>query len=160
MSFKPTVLIYDLNNALVDDMAATVGATGLYTTINTYNEANALDALHQYNRCFGLMTNKLTCIITGWNNYKSHRDQILFGLRGIEKRSPFRDPTPFIIVTEDHMRDLKKIALDPADGNVAAYLHVDNFKDVITDILHQIVYEGKASELNAKAYQEVLQQQE
>ena len=159
MSFKPTVLIYDLNNTLVDDIAATVGATGLYTTINTFNESNALDAVHQYNRGFGLLTNKLTCIITGWNSYKSRRDQILFQLRDAEKRSLFREPTPVIIVTEDHMQDLKKIALDPADGNVAAYLDTENFKDVIADILHQIVYENKAGELNATAYEEVLQKE-
>jgi hypothetical protein len=160
MSFKPAVLVYDLNNTLVDDIAATIGATGLYTTINTYNEANALDAVRQYNRCFGLLTNKLTCIITGWNSYKTRRDQILFRLRDAEKRSPFREPTPFIIVTEDHMQDLRKIALDPADGNVAAYLDADNFKDVIADMLHKIVYENKAGELNAAAYQEALQQKE
>ena len=160
MSFKPAVLVYDLNNILVDDIAATLGATGLYTTINTYNEANALDAVHQYNRLFGLLTNKLTCIITGWNSYKTRRDQFLFHLRDAEKGSPFRDPTPVIIVTEDHMLDLRKIALDPADGNVVAYLHADCFKNKVADILHQIVYEGKAVELNAAAYQEVREQQE
>ena len=160
MSFKPAVLIYDLNNALVDDIAATIGTTGLYTTINTYNETNAMEAVQQYNRCFGLLTNKLTCIITGWNNYKKRRDQILFQLRDKEKRSPFRDPTPFIIVTEDHMLDLRKIALDPADGNVVAYLHADDFKDKIADILQQIVFENKAEELNAAAYQEVLAQED
>ena len=159
MKFKPTVLIYDLNNTLVDDIATTIGATGLYTTINTFNESNALDAVHQYNRGFGLLTNKLTCIITGWNSYKSRRDQILFQLRDAEKRSLFREPTPVIIVTEDHMQDLKRIALDPADGNVAAYLDTENFKDVIADILHQIVYENKADELNATAYEEVLQKE-
>ena len=159
MKFKPTVLIYDLNNTLVDDIATTIGATGLYTTINTFNESNALDAVHQYNRGFGLLTNKLTCIITGWNSYKSRRDQILFQLRDAEKRSLFREPTPVIIVTEDHMQDLKRIALDPADGNVAAYLDTENFKDVIADILHQIVYENKADELNATTYEEVLQKE-
>lgn len=160
MSFKPVVLIFDLNNSLVDDIAATVGATGLYTTISTYNEANALDAVHQYNRGLGILTNKLSCIITGWNNYKTPRDQFLFQLRNWEKRSPLRRSTPVVIITEDHIADLKKIALDPDDGNVAAYLHVDDFKNVITDILHRIVYEDKSNELNAAAYREISQQQE
>lgn len=160
MSFKPVVLIYDLNNALVDDIATTVGATGLYTTINTFNEANAMDAVRQYNRGFGLLTNKLSCIITGWNNYKTRRDQFLFHLRSHESKYPMRKPTPVIVVTEDHMLDLKKIALDPTDGNVAAYLHVDSFKDVLTDLLHEIVYEQKAAELTTAAYQEILQEKD
>lgn len=158
MSFKPVVLIYDLDTKLVDDIATTIGSTGLYTTINTFNEGNAIDALRQYNRGFGLLTNKLTCIITGWNNFKNRRDQFLFQVRNAEKRGGFRKPTPVIIVTEDHMLDLKKIALDPEDGNVSGYLDVDNFRDSITEILHQIVYESKAIELNRAAYQALLQQ--
>ena len=45
MGFKPVVLLYDLNNELVDECAHLVGQTGLFTTINTYNEANALEAV-------------------------------------------------------------------------------------------------------------------
>jgi hypothetical protein len=46
MSLKPVVLLYDLDNSLVDECAKLIGKTGLYTTINTYNESNALEALH------------------------------------------------------------------------------------------------------------------
>ncbi len=98
MSFKPVILIYDLDNRLVDEIAAEIGATGQYTSINTYNEANALDAVRQYDRCFGLLTNKLSCIITGWNNYKKPRDQFLYLLRDIERRSPLRQRTPVVMV--------------------------------------------------------------
>ena len=56
------------------------------------------------------------------------------------------------------MEDLKKIALDPNDGNAAAYLHADHFKDVIADVLHKIVYEGKADELNAEAFHALSQE--
>lgn len=152
MSFKPVILIYDLNNALVDDIAATIGATGLYTTVNTYNEANAFDVVRQYNRGFGLLTNRLSCIITGWNNHKKRRDQFLFKLRAAERRYPIRRPTPVILITEDHLLELRKIALDPADGNVAAYLHSDSFQRVIADILHEVVYEQKAEELGQAAF--------
>ncbi len=44
MSLKPVILLYDLNNTLVDEAAALIGHTGLYTTINTYNETNAREA--------------------------------------------------------------------------------------------------------------------
>ncbi len=152
MSFKPVILIYDLNNALVDEIAATVGATGLYTCINTYNEANAFDVVRQYNRGFGFLTNRLSCIITGWNNHRKRRDQFLFKLRELERRYPVRKPTPVIMVTEDHLLELRKLALDPLDGNAAAYLHADNFKGVITDVLHKIVYEEKSSELGEEAF--------
>ena len=153
MSFKPVVLIYDLNNTLVDEIAATIGATGLYTSINTYNEANAFDVVRQYNRGLGLFTNKLSCIITGWNTHKTRRDQFLFKLRAIENRYPMRKPTPVIILTEDHLLELKQSALDPADGNAAAYLHADNFKGVIADILHKVVYEQKAEEMGREAFE-------
>jgi len=159
MSFKPVVLVYDLNNALVDDIAATIGATGLYTSINTYNEANAFDVVRQYNRGFGFLTNKLSCIITGWNTHKTRRDQFLFNLRSMESRYPTRNPTPVIMITEDHLLELKKSALDPADGNAAAYLHADSFKDVIADVLHKVVYEQKAEELGKQAF-EALDQDE
>ena len=152
MSFKPVILIYDLNNTLVDDIAATIGATGLYTSINTYNEANAFDVVRQYNRCFGLLTNKLSCIITGWNTHKTRRDQFLFKLRTIESRHPMRKPTPVIMITEDHLLELKKSALNPADGNAAAYLHADTFKEVIADVLHKVVYEQKAEEMAKEAF--------
>ena len=158
MSFKPVVLVYDLNNTLVDDIAATIGATGLYTSINTYNEANAFDVVRQYNRGFGLFTNKLSCIITGWNTHKTRRDQFLFKLRAIENRNPLRKPTPVIMITEDHLLELKQSALDPADGNAAAYLHADNFKEVIANILHKVVYEQKAEELGKEAF-EALEQE-
>ena len=151
MSFKPVILIYDLDNILVDEIATSLGATGLYTTINTYNEANAWDAISQYNRLLGLFTNKISCIITGWNSHKTRRDQFLFSLRKSEKRSPFRKPTPVVVITEDHLLDLKKSALDPADGNATAYLHADGFQESLTDILHQIVYQGRPEELNRQA---------
>jgi len=153
MSFKPVILIYDLNNNLVDEIAATIGATGLYTTINTYNEANAFDAVHQYNRGFGLFTNRLSCIITGWNTHKTRRDQLLFRLRARENRYPLRKPTPVIMVTEDHFSELKKTALDPGDGKAAAYLHSDTFKNVIADVLHKVVYEQKALEIGTEAFE-------
>ena len=56
MSLKPVVLLYDLNNTLVDECAALIGKTGLYTTINTYNETNAMEAVQQYDRFFGMAT--------------------------------------------------------------------------------------------------------
>lgn len=152
MSFKPVVLLYDLNNELVDECAKLIGQTGLYTTINTYNEVNALEALRQYDRLFGLLTNRLSCIITGWNNYKRPRDQFLFRLRQEEKRSPLRGATPVIIITEDHRHDLRQIALDPTDGNVAAYLHVDSFQDSIAAALQRVVFDNRAQEMNSIAY--------
>jgi len=158
MTFKPVVLIYDLDNILVDEIAATIGATGLYTSINTYNEVNALDVLQQYNRCFGLLTNKISCIITGWNTHKSPRDQLLFKLRTIENRSPLRRPTPVIIVTEDHLLELKKLALDPAGGGVSAYLHADDFKKDLPEVLHKAVYLGESEALNKIAYEAIMQE--
>jgi hypothetical protein len=152
MNLKPVILLYDLNNTLVDEAAALIGHTGLYTTINTYNETNALEVVKQYNRMFGLATNKLSCIVTGWNSYKKPRDQFLFRLRNEEQRSPFRSSTPVVMITEDHRRDLKTLALDPTDGNVAAYLHADNFQGVIADTLHKVVFGDRAQELNSIAY--------
>ncbi|GJM12931.1 MAG: hypothetical protein DHS20C12_13340 [Pseudohongiella sp.] len=152
MSLKPVILLYDLNNTLVDEAAALIGHTGLYTTINTYNETNASEAIHQYNRLFGLVTNKISCVVTGWNPYKKPRDQFLFRLRNEEKRSPFRSPTPVIIVTEDHRRDLKTLALDPTEGSVASYMHTDDFQESLADTLHKVVFGNRAQELNSVAY--------
>ena len=160
MSLKPVVLLYDLDNNLVDECAALIGHTGLYTSINTYNETNAFEAVKQYNRMFGLTTNKLSCVITGWNSYKKPRDQFLFRLRAEEKRSPFRKPTPVIIITEDHRKDLRGLALDPTDGNVAAYLHADDFQKSIEDTLHKIVFGSRAHELNSIAYAQFLGEDE
>ncbi|MFM1897030.1 MAG: hypothetical protein RLZZ385_2104 [Pseudomonadota bacterium] len=159
MPLKPVVLIYDLNNTLVDDVAALLGSSGRFTTINTYNETNAMEVVHQYDRLFGLLTNRLSCIITGWNNYKKRRDQFLFRLRQLEAKSPLRKPTPVIVITEDHLEDLMRIALDPTDGNVAAYLHVDDFAGQLMDILNKIVFEDKSRELNSIAYARVMQEE-
>ena len=158
MSFKPVVLLYDLNNALVDECAHLVGQTGLYTTINTYNETNAVEAMHTYNRGFSFLTNRLSCVITGWNSYKKPRDQFLFSIRDKEKRSPFRGPTPVIIITEDHRMDLKQMALDPTDGNVAAYLQADDFTSIIADTLHKVVFGNRAQEMNSIAYAQLQQE--
>ena len=160
MSLKPVILLYDLNNTLVDEAAALIGHTGLYTTINTYNETNAREATHQYNRFFGLVTNKISCVVTGWNPYKKPRDQFIFQLRSEEKRSPFRSSTPVIIITEDHRRDLKTLALDPTDGGVAAYMHMDDFQDSIADTLHKIVFGNRAQELNSVAYAQFSSQED
>lgn len=160
MSLKPVILLYDLNNTLVDEAAALIGHTGLYTTINTYNETNAREAVHQYNRLFGLVTNKISCVVTGWNPYKKPRDQFIFQLRSEEKRSPFRSSTPVIIITEDHRRDLKTVALDPTDGGVAAYMHMDDFQDSIADTLHKIVFGSRAQELNSVAYAQFSSQED
>ena len=160
MSLKPVILLYDLNNTFVDEAAALVGHTGLYTTINTYNETNATEAVQQYNRLFGLVKNKISCVVTGWSPYKKPRDQFLFKLRGEEKRSPFRRPTPVVIITEDHRRDLKAVALDPTDGNVSAYMHIDDFKDSVADTLHKIVFGNRAHELNSIAYAQFSSQEE
>jgi len=160
MSLKPVILLYDLNNNLVDEAAALIGHTGLYTTINTYNETNATEAIQQYNRLFGLVTNKISCVVTGWNPYKKPRDQFLFRLRSEEKRSPFRSATPVIIITEDHRRDLKTLALDPTEGSVAAYMHMDDFQDSIADTLHKIVFGNRAQELNSVAYAQFSSQED
>lgn len=160
MSLKPVILLYDLNNTLVDEAAALIGHTGLYTTINTYNETNATEAIQQYNRLFGLVTNKISCVVTGWNSYKKPRDQFLFRLRSEEKRSPFRSATPVIIITEDHRHDLKTLALDPTEGSVAAYMHMDNFQDSIADTLHKIVFGNRAQELNSIAYAQFSSQED
>ena len=117
-----------------------------------FNETNAIEAMHQYNRGFGFLTNKLSCVITGWNSYKKPRDQFLFRIRSEEKRNPLRKPTPIIIITEDHRKDLRALALDPTDGNVAAYLHADDFQGSIADTLHKIVFGNRAQELNSIAY--------
>jgi hypothetical protein len=154
MSFKPIILIYDLDNLLVDEIAAQIGGTGLYTSINTYNEANAMDAIRQYNRGFGFLTNKLSCVITGWNTHKKPSDQFLYSLRQQEKTSPLRKATPVIIITEDHRSDLKERALNPSEGGVSAYLHRDTFKDSLTEILHKIVFEKRAEELNQQSLAE------
>lgn len=154
MSFKPVILIYGLDNKQVDEIAAEIGATGLYTSINTYNEANAMDAIRQYDRGFGLLTNKLSCIVTDWNRYKKPRDQFLYRLRTIERKSPLRVPTPVILITEDHRDDLKKRALDMADGGVCAYLQTDIFREALADILHKVVFEKRTAELNRLAVEE------
>ena len=114
--------------------------------------------MQTYNRGFSLLTNRLSCVITGWNSYKKPRDQFLFSIRGEENRSPFRGPTPIIIITEDHRMDLKQIALDPTDGNVAAYLHVDNFHDIIVDTLNKVVFGNRAQEMNSIAYAQLQQE--
>ena len=160
MSLKPVILLYDLNNTLVDEAAALIGHTGLYTTINTYNETNATEAIKQYNRLFGLVTNKISCVVTGWNPYKKPRDQFLFRLRSEEKRSPFRSATPVIIITEDHRHDLKTLALDPTEGSVAVYMHMDDFQDSIADTLHKIVFGNRAQELNSIAYAQFSSQED
>ena len=152
MSLKPVILLYDLDNDLVDTCAVLVGKTSLYTTINTYNETNAIEALQQYDSFFGLMTNKISCVVTGWNNYKKPSDQFLFRIRSEERRSPLRKPTPVIIVTEDHRDDLQLMALDPTGGNVAAYLHSDDFHGSITDNLQKVVFGNRAQEMNSIAY--------
>lgn len=152
MNYKPVVLLYDLNNALIDECAMLIGHTGLYTTINTYNESNAVEALRQYNRGFGFLTNRLSCVITGWNSHKKRRDQFLFKMRDEEKRSPLRSATPVIMITEDHRFDLKQLALDPTEGSVAAYLNTEDFQKEITDTLHKVVFGNRAQEMNSIAY--------
>ncbi|MCB1650033.1 MAG: hypothetical protein KDI25_10885 [Pseudomonadales bacterium] len=158
MSFKPVILIYDLDNKLVDEIAAEIGATGLYTSINTYNEANAMDVIRQYDRGFGFLTNKLSCVITGWNNYKKPRDQFVYRLRALERRSPLRTATPIILITEDHRLDLKRRALDPTDGAACAYLHPDSFRENLSDLLHRIVFQKGAAELNKQAREALTQE--
>lgn len=149
---KPVVLLYDLNNTLVDECSKIIGQTGLYTTINTYNETNAREVLQQYDRGFGWLTNQLACVITGWNSYKKPRDQFLFYMRNLEKRSPLRSPTPVIIITEDHRFDLRQRALDPTDGYVSAYLQTDEYKSEIEDTLHKVVFGNRSHEMNSIAY--------
>lgn len=156
MRFKPVVLIYDIDNKLVDEVAAEIGVTGKFTCINTYNESNAMDAVRQYDRCFGLLTNKLACVITGWNSHKKPRDQFLYHLRTAERKSPFRQPTPVIIIAEDHRSDLKHRALDSSDGAVSAYLHPDDFRDTLAGLLEKIVYQDQAVELNKQALADFL----
>jgi len=151
MRFKPVILIYDIDNRLVDDVAAEIGITGRYTSINTYNEANAMDAVRQYDRGFGWLTNKLACVITGWNNHKKPRDQFLYRLRAMERKSPLREHSPVIIISEDHRHDLKQRALETDDGHVAAYLHPDDFKQSLAALLEQIVYQDEAESLNQQA---------
>jgi hypothetical protein len=107
-----------------------------------------------------LGTNKIACLITGWNSYKKPRDQFLFALRAQERRSPFRHPTPVVLITEDHRRDSRQIALDPTDGDVSAYLHSENFAETIEELLQKIVFGDRAHELNSIAFAQFQREEE
>ncbi len=152
MALKPVILLHDLDHRMVDRWGRLIGATGLYATINTYNETHAREAIRQYNRGFGLLSNRLACLISGWNSHRRPAEQLLFQLRRGERRSPLRRPTPAVIITEDHRGDLKTQALDPDLGRCAAYLHTDEIEDSLTDLLRRIVFDHRADELNSIAY--------
>ena len=158
MSSKPVVLLYDLDNVLVNECSALIGQTGLYTTIHTYNGTNVIEVIGQYNRGLGMLTHRLSCVITGWNRYKKPRDQLLFSMRVQEKRSALRSAAPVILIAEDHRHDLQELALDPMEGYVSAYLHVDDFQAHISDTLDKIVFGNRAHELNSIAYAKLLQE--
>lgn len=152
MALKPVILLHDLDNRMVDRWARLIGESGRYATINTYNETHAREAIRQYNRGFGLLTNRLACLITGWNSHRRPAEQLLFLLRREERRSPLRRPTPVIVVTEDHRGDLKAEALDPEHGRASAYLDADDFEGDLVKLLNRIVFEQGADELNSIAF--------
>ena len=152
MALKPVILLHDLDNRMVDRWARLIGESGRYATINTYNETHAREAIRQYNRGFGLLTNRLACLISGWNSHRRPAEQLLFRLRREERRSPLRRPTPVIVITEDHRRDLKTEALDPEHGRASAYLDADDFENTLVNLLDRIVFEQGAAELNSIAY--------
>ncbi|MXW68652.1 MAG: hypothetical protein F4Z61_01545 [Acidimicrobiia bacterium] len=152
MALKPVILLHDLDNRMVDRWARLIGESGRYAPINTYNETHAREAIRQYNRGFGLLTNRLACLISGWNSHRRPAEQLLFRLRREERRSPLRRPTPVIVITEDHRRDLKAEALDPEHGRASAYLDADDFENTLVDMLDRIVFEQGANELNSIAY--------
>ena len=152
MALKPVILLHDLDNRMVDRWARLIGESGRYATINTYNEIHAREAIRQYNRGFGLLTNRLACLIAGWNSHRRPAEQLLFRLRREERRSRLRKPTPVIVVSEDHRRDLKTEALDPKQGRASAYLDADDFESALVTLLDRIVFEQAADELNAIAY--------
>ncbi len=140
---KRVILIHDIDNSLVDEVAAEVGSGGCYTTINTYNETHAMDAVRQYERGFGWLNTGLDCIITGWNPHRRPSDQFLFHLRRRERRSPLRRLTPVILITEDHRKDLVQRACDPSGGAVSAYLHRDTFREQLTAELDRVIGQRK-----------------
>ena len=152
MALKPVILLHDLDNRMVDRWARLIGESGRYATINTYNATHAREAIRQYNRGFGLLTNRLACLISGWTSHRRPAEQLLFRLRREERRSPLRRPTPVIVITEDHRRDLKAEALDPEHGRASAYLDADDFENTLVDLLDRIVFEQGANELNSIAY--------
>ncbi len=152
MALKPVILLHDLDNRMVDRWARLIGESGRYATINTYNETHAREAIRQYNRGFGLLTNRLACLITGWNSHRRPAEQLLFRLRREERRSPLRRPTPVIVITEDHRRDLKTEALDPEHGCASSYLDADDFANTLVDLLDRIVFDQGAEELNSIAF--------
>lgn len=156
MQEKPIILIYDINNTLVDEMAALLMQTNRYIVINTFNEANAMEVFHQHERGFGFLTNKLACIITGWNSHKKPRDQFLYRIREREAFSDLRRPTPVILITEDHREDLKRRALNPTYGGVSAYLHNEDYQKILLDLLEQIVFQKKGQALGRQAFREFL----
>jgi hypothetical protein len=136
---KPVVLIHHIDNRLVDEVAALLGGHGGCTTINTYNETHAMDAVRQYERCFGWLTARLDCIITGWNEHRRPTDQFLYHLRAREHRSPLRRLTPVVLITEDHREDLVQKACDPAQGAVSSYLHSDTFREALPGVVDSII---------------------
>ncbi len=152
MARKPIILLHDLDNRMVDRWARLIGETGRYATINTFNEFHARKVIRQYDRGFGMLNNRLACLITGWNSHRRPADQLLFHLRKEERRSPLRRPMPVIVITEDHRGDLKSQALDPERGRAAAYLDADDFENSLVELLCRIVFERRAGELNSIAY--------
>ena len=73
-------------------------------------------------------------------------------MRAQGKRSALRSATPVILIAEDHRHDLLELALDPMEGYVSAYLHVDLFQAHISDTLHKIIFGNRVHEMNAISY--------
>ena len=113
-----------------------IGQTGLYTTIHTYNGTNVIEVIGQYNRGLGMLTHRLSCVITVWNRCKKPRDQLLFSMRAQEKGSALRSAAPVILIAEDHKHDLQELALDPMEGYVSAYFMLMTFRH--TSVTHCI----------------------
>lgn len=135
---KKFVLVVEDHKKQNEKLCNIVRESG-YEPLSAYNGIEAFQQLKKYRRGFGLMTNKIQCILLDWNMPQMRGEEFLGILRKQEKWKFFSVYIPVVIVTAYDDREKREFAADRYSGLAAGYITKPYDAREIQDTLSRII---------------------
>ena len=139
MKDKSLILIVEDDLPLAKEMEEMLNATYSYRAIVAHNGIEAFKMLKKYQRFFGLLNNKIDCILLDFQMPEMSGEEFLRKLRKSERWSPFKRFIPVIVTTAYEDLSRWDIATDPIYGLAAGYLVKPIDRKKLFNLLHAIV---------------------
>lgn len=147
MKGKELILLVEDHERQAEKLANLINNNYSYYAIVAHNGYEAFDAIKKNRRFFGLLPNKIKCILLDLQMPKLSGEEFLYMLRKRERFNIFSKFMPVIVLTAyTDLVHWDKVT-NPIFGMVAGYLNKPVNEKELFDMLHRVVFKNDAEYL-------------